>query len=166
MKKVEIRYQRVSDAKRFFEILNNPNFIFFSAKPATIEEEKKYLKAGLEKKKKNIDHNFGIIYDGKLVGGCGIMIHQHRKYIAEIGYFLDEPYWGKGIVAKAIKQLENIAFNKLEIHRIEILMNVKNKQSMRIPQKLGYHREGIAKGAFKLNGKYIDNYRYAKIKKK
>jgi hypothetical protein len=41
--KIELRPQRVYDAKRFFEILSNPNFIYFSAKPKSIEEEKNSL---------------------------------------------------------------------------------------------------------------------------
>ena len=40
-KKVTIRYQQIGDAKRFWEILNSPNFTYFPAKPKSIEEEKK-----------------------------------------------------------------------------------------------------------------------------
>lgn len=41
---ISIRYQQVGDAKRFFEILNNPNFLYFPAKPKTIEAEKEFLR--------------------------------------------------------------------------------------------------------------------------
>ncbi len=46
--KIEIRNQRVSDAKRFFEILNNPSFKHFDAYPKSVEEEREFLR----KKKK------------------------------------------------------------------------------------------------------------------
>jgi hypothetical protein len=48
--KVILRNQRVSDAKRFFEILSNPNFIYFPAKPRSIEDEKNFLKQAETKK--------------------------------------------------------------------------------------------------------------------
>lgn len=161
--KVELRKHKVSTAKRFVEILNNPHFIFFASKP-TLEQEKDWLKSVHEKSRKNIEHNFAIYYGGKLAGGCGIKVDQHRKYIGEIGYFVAEEFWGKGIAPSAVRLLERIGFRELGIRRMEIRMNVKNKASRRVAEKTGYVKEGKLRKAFVQNGKMVDNYLYAKVR--
>ncbi len=80
-----------------------------------------------------------------MVGGCGIKIDQHRTFIGEIGYFLDEEYWGKGIVTKAVKILEKIGFQKLGLKRIEVLMDPRNIGSEKVAIKCGYKKEGTMK---------------------
>ena len=56
--KVELRYQRISDAKRFFDILNNPNFQYFKVCPENIEAEKEFLRLNSEKRKNNKEFNY------------------------------------------------------------------------------------------------------------
>ena len=156
-------YQRVSDANQYFEILNNPNFTYFKVCPKNIEAEKYFLRLNSEKRKNNIQYNYGIWLDGKLIGGCGINVHQFRTFIGEIGYFLDEEYWGKGITVKAVKLLENIGFQKLGLKRIEILMHPKNLSSEKVALKCGYEKEGTMKKAAKNGDEYADAHLYAKI---
>jgi ribosomal-protein-alanine N-acetyltransferase len=163
MPKVELRHQKVFDAKRFFEILNNPKFIFISAKPKTIEEEKVFLKKNFKKQCSNTEHNFTILFDGAIVGACGFKIDQHRPHIGEIGYFVDEVYWGKGIAPEAVRLLEEIGFGKLGLARIEIWMNPLNKASERVAIKSGYLKEGVMKKAQKNGDAYSDENLYAKV---
>lgn len=161
--KVELRDQRVSDAKRFFEILNNPNFEYFKICPKNIEAERDFLRQNSEKRKNNKEFNYAILFNGKLVGGCGIHINQFRTFIGEIDYFLDEEYWGKGIATKAIKLLEDIGFKKLGLKRIEILMHPKNFSSEKVAVKCGYEKEGTMKQAARNGDEYTDAHLYAKI---
>ncbi len=164
MKKVKLRYQKISDAKRFFEILNNPNYIYFSAKPKTIEEERKFLRANLQKRKNNLEYNYTILYGGQMVGGAGIKINQSRNYIGEIGYFVDEDFWGKGIATQVVKLLEKICFDELNLKRIEILPMPANKGSVRVAIKNNYKKEGLMKKVLKHLGKFEDAYLFAKVK--
>ena len=166
MAKIELRNQRVSDAKRFFDILNNPNFKYFKVCPKDIEAERDFLRQNSEKRKNNKEFNYAILYDGKLVGGCGIHINQFRTFIGEIGYFIDEGNWGKGIAVKAIKRLEDIGFKKLGLKRIEILMDPRNIGSERVAIKCGYAKEGTMKKAAKNGDEYTDAHLYAKIAEK
>ncbi len=161
--KITLRYQEMSDAKRFCEILNNPNFIYFNAKPS-MKEEIEWLKAVLEKAKNNYEHNYTILCDEEIVGGIGIKINQHCKFVGEIGYFLDEKYWGKGITCEAVKLAEEIAFKKLDLRRIEILTDVKNEQSQRVAKKCGYEKEGILKKRIMNQKKYVDAILFSKVK--
>jgi ribosomal-protein-alanine N-acetyltransferase len=160
---IELRKQRVSDAKRFYEILNNPNFLYFPAKPQSLEEEKEFLRKNPEKRKKNIEYNFAIMYEKDVIGAIGVKIDQHRTYIGEIGYFVDEAYWRKGIATEAVKLAERIGFQELGLTRIEILMDIENTASEKVAIKAGYVKEGLLKGKLKNGDAYRDAFLYAKL---
>lgn len=162
MPEIKIRQQEIEDAERFYEILNNDNFVFFDIRPATIEVEREFLCQNEQKAKDNIAYNFSIIYEGRLVGGAGIKIDQHRKFIGEIGYFIDEKYWGKGIATETVKLLEKYCFEELKLKRIEIIMNIDNKASEKVAIKAGYEKEGIMKKSIMTFDKLYDSYLYAK----
>jgi len=164
MAKIELRYQRISDAKIFYRILSNPNFIYFGQCPTSVEDELSFLKKNKGKRKLNLEHNFSILYNGSLVGGCGVKIDCHRNFSGEIGYFLDEAFWGKGITSIAVKLLEKICFEKLKLKRITILMDPRNIPSEKVAIKCGYYKEGTMKNV--LHGKqgYHDAHLYAKVR--
>jgi len=163
---VTIREQKVSDAPRFFEILSSPNFIHFSAKPKSLEEEIKFLEQNILKKENNQEYNFAILFNNILVGGIGLKIDQKRSYIAEAGYFIDENYWGNNIASSALKLLEAFAFDKHLVKRIELKIVTLNRSSEKVAIKCGYDKEGTAKQMLLINDKYYDCYLYAKINKK
>jgi len=164
MPKIKLRLQKVSDAKRFYEILNNPNFIYLEVRPKSLADERKWLRGNAKRQKNNTNWNYTIIYGMKIVGGIGIKINYHRKYTGEIGYFIDEKYWGKGITSRAVKLAEDLGFKRLKLKRIEILMQPKNVASERVAIKNGYRKEGMMRKAIKRkDGKMKDCYLYAKI---
>ena len=163
MAEVELKPHKVAYAKRLYEILNNPNFVYFSVCPKTVKEEEKWLKDLPKKMKSNFEYSYAIFYKGKLVGSCGIKVDQHRKHIGEMGYFIDEDYWGKGITTKAVKLLEKIGFGKLKLKRLTIIMDPKNKSSEKVAIKCGYKREGTMKKAYYGKNKYFDAHLYAKV---
>lgn len=164
MKKVSIRYQKVSDAKRFFDILVNPKFIYFPAKIKSVAEEREFLKQNAAKRKNNLEWDYAILCGAEIVGGIGLKINQFRKYIGEIGYFIDEKYWGRGIASQAVKLIEKEGFKKLGLSRIEILMRPENKASEKVALKNGYKKEGCLKKYLidKRSGKMKDAWLYAK----
>lgn len=164
MPKIKLRPQKVSDAGRFFEILDNPNFVYLATRPKSLEEERKWLRGSAKRREENSSWNYAIIFDGKLVGGIGIKINPHRSYVGEIGYFIDENYWGKGIASRAVKLVEAIGFKKLKLVRIEIVMQPANKASEKVAVKNNYKKEGLMKKAIKdREGKMKDCYLYAKV---
>jgi ribosomal-protein-alanine N-acetyltransferase len=164
MPKITIRYQQVKDAQRFFDIINNPNFIYFHVTTKSIEDQKKWLRINPKKRKENKEWNYSILYGAKLVGGIGIKINQFRKYIGEIGYFIDEKYWGQGITTTAVTLTEQEGFKKLGLSRIEILMRPENKASEKVAIKNGYKKEGRMKKAVKdKDGIMRDAWLYAKV---
>jgi len=161
--KVQIRPQRVYDAKRFFEILNNPNFNYFPVRPASVEDEREFLRLNSEKRKNGSEFNFSIICNSNLVGAIGIRIDNFRTFIGEIGYFIDEKFWGREITAFALKKLEKYITDNLSLSRLEIRMAKQNKASEKVAIKCGYKKEGILRQVLFINNKWHDCYLYSKI---
>lgn len=161
---ISIRYQQVGDARRFFEILNSSNFHYFPAKPKTIKEEREFLRKNAALRHRGEQLNYSILMNGSVVGAAGIHIESRRTHCAEIGYFVDEAYWGRGIACEAVRQLEKVAFSDLGIVRIEINMLKQNKASERVAIKCGYRKEGIGREKLPLNGEYLDCYVYSKVR--
>ncbi|MDQ7010042.1 MAG: GNAT family N-acetyltransferase [Candidatus Gracilibacteria bacterium] len=165
MKKiVKIRLQEVNDAERFYKILNNDNFKYFNVRPSSVEKEIEYLKLNEKFRKENTQWNYTVLFGDEIVGGIGIKINSHTNFMGEMGYFLDESFWGKGIITEATKLLEKICFEELNLTRIEILMKLENIGSEKVAIKCGYKKEGICKNRLKdLEGNLKDCYIYAKV---
>jgi len=164
MPQVKIRPQEVSDAERFFEILTNLDCEYIEVPIKTLEDEKRFLKMNDVRRKTNFEHNYSIIFDGNLVGACGIRIDQHRPWVGEIGYFMDTAYQRQGIATEAVKQLEKIGFNELKLKRIAILMDIRNLASEQVARKCGYEKEGTAKKIHRIEKEYYDCFVYAKTR--
>jgi RimJ/RimL family protein N-acetyltransferase len=105
---------------------------------------------------------FAIEYNGDYVGNIGIVVGSdvYRKS-AEIGYFLGEPYWNKGIMTKAVKLMIDFGFEALDIVRIHTGVFEFNTASQRVLEKCGFVKEGISRKAVLKNGKFWDEIRYA-----
>lgn len=113
----------------------------------------------------NQAENYAIEYEGKAVGGIGLLFKDdiYRKN-AEIGYWLGEPYWGLGIISEAIKQVVNHAFAQYEINRIYAGVFEYNPASMRVLEKAGFEKEAILKKSLVKEGKLYDEHIYVKFR--
>jgi [ribosomal protein S5]-alanine N-acetyltransferase len=164
MPKVKIRPQELFDAERLFEIITHTNLEFIEIPIKTLEEERYFLHLNEAKRKANFEYNYSILFCGKLVGACGIRIDQHRPWVGEIGYFVDGNYQRKGIATEAVRQIEKVGFEKLDLQRIVILMDTRNLASERVAQKCGYKKEGIMKKVHRVGEDYYDCFLYAKTR--
>lgn len=74
-----------------------------------------------------------------------------------IGYVLDQNHNGKGYTTEAVNLVVNYAFNTLKLHRIEAGVIPHHKASIRVLEKNGFHKEGIARQNVKINGRWEDH---------
>jgi [ribosomal protein S5]-alanine N-acetyltransferase len=110
--------------------------------------------------------HFVIEADGQFAGGIG-MLPKHDVYRnnMEIGYWLGEPYWGKGIATKAIALLcDVIAKEYPHINRIYAEVFENNNASMRALEKNGFELECIRKKAVIKNNVLLDDYVWVKFR--
>lgn len=162
---IELRYPQMKDAESFFRILNEGKFDFYYATiPESIEAEKEWIKRREYKRENNLEYNYVIIYDNNVVGGCEIRIFEESPHIGELGYFIDRNYFNKGIVTEVVRILEKIAFDELELIRLEIRMDPENKASEKVAIKNNFQKEGTLKKVVEFQGEYYDNLLYAKIR--
>jgi ribosomal-protein-alanine N-acetyltransferase len=109
--------------------------------------------------------NFAIVVDGKAVGGIGFIPKEdvYRKS-AEIGFWLGEEYWGRGIMTEALRAVTEYAFANFDLCRLYAGVFEWNLASMRVLEKAGYHLEAQLKKAVTKNGKTIDEFLYAIVR--
>lgn len=108
---------------------------------------------------------FGIEVDGKAVGGIGLKFQSDvYRYSVEMGYWLGETYWGRGIMSKAIQIVSDYALQKMEMNRVFARVYETNPGSMKALERAGFTQEGIARKAVVKNGKVLDIHVFGKVR--
>jgi len=108
---------------------------------------------------------FAIDIEGKLTGGIGLeMRHDIYSKAPLIGYWLGEPYWGRGIMTEAVRLVTDYAFSNFDIVRLQAGILGNNPASMRVLEKAGFVKEGILRNGIVKNGVVLDEHVYGLVK--
>jgi RimJ/RimL family protein N-acetyltransferase len=109
--------------------------------------------------------NFAIALDDEAVGGVGFTVQHDVGYrSAEIGYWLGEEFWGRGIATDALIAVTEYAFSNYDLCRLYAHVFDWNPASARVLEKAGYQFEGRLKKSVTKNGQTIDQLMYALIR--
>lgn len=104
--------------------------------------------------------------NGEAVGSIGVFVKDDvYSKSAEMGYWLAEPFWGRGIMTQAIKQMCDIAFLQYDIIRIFAEPFAHNTASRKALENAGFKLEGVLEKSVFKNGEILDSCIYAIIKK-
>ncbi len=103
----------------------------------------------------------GIWFKGELAGIINLNYVHWQNRCTNIGYWLGEPYQGRGIVTKSCRALINYAFQEKELHRIEIDPPAANLKSCAVAERLGFSKEGILRKKWLVQGEYVDGVLYS-----
>lgn len=99
-----------------------------------------------------------------VAGGIGVTLGKDiRAGTAEVGYWLGEPYWGRGLMTSAVEAFTEFAFREYKLRRLFAQVLAWNPASMRVLEKSGYAREGTLRNGAKKDGKVVDEVLYARI---
>ena len=109
--------------------------------------------------------SFAIAVDGAAVGGIGITLGEdiHRR-TAELGYWLGEEFWGRGIATAAVRAITEYAFAKFDLVRVWAGVFEWNPGSMRVLEKAGYVREARLRGSAFKDGQVVDEVIFATVR--
>jgi RimJ/RimL family protein N-acetyltransferase len=112
-----------------------------------------------------IEGVYAIEVDGEAAGTISIERRGDiERYSAEIGYWLGERYWGKGIVSEAVARVTELALSEPDLIRLFAPVFAWNVRSMRVLERNGYAREAVLKRAGYKDGVIIDRVIYAKTR--
>lgn len=112
------------------------------------------------------DVSFAIVVDGQAAGGIGIILKDDiYRRSAEIGYWLGEEFWGRGIVTEAVRLMTDYAFANYDLCRLYAGVFESNVGSCRVLEKAGYHFEARLRQAITKEGQTFDELIYAMLRK-
>jgi len=104
-----------------------------------------------------------IWHRGKMAGQIGYNYFDRENRRTELGYWLAASFQGKGLVTKSCRALITNAFETLNMNRVEIRCGAKNLKSRKIPENLGFKKEGTARQAEWLHDRFIDLVVYSML---
>ena len=166
--KCRIRKWKLSDAKDLAAALSNKkvqdNLRDGLPYPYTEQDGKEFISAMLSADE-NETFAFAIIVDDMVIGSIGIFRQGNiHRQTAELGYYIAEEYWGKGIMAEAVKQICEYVFGNSDIIRIYAEPFAYNIASCRVLEKAGFQYEGTLRSNAVKNSKVIDMKMYSLLK--
>jgi len=130
--------------------------------PYAQEDAVIYISRALQKQPRT---SFAIATKSEAIGSVGLMPGQDvHKLAAELGYWLGEPFWGKGIMTEAVKALSEYALNELGFCRIYAEPYTTNQASARVLEKSGFVLEGIMRSNVVKGDRVLDQFLYARVK--
>ena len=113
----------------------------------------------------NEELSFAIEVDGEAVGGISLRPGTDIERVgAELGYWLGESLWGRGITTSAIRLVTDYALNKKRLERVFAVPFTTNIASCRALEKAGYEREGTMRRSAIKDGRIMDQYLYARVR--
>ena len=130
--------------------------------PYTPEHARAFLASAVDEE--GDETRFAIEVDGEAVGGIGVIPGTDiERFSAEIGYWLGEPFWGRGIVSEALVLVTERTFDRLNMLRLFALTFLTNGASVRVLEKAGYEREGCLRSGAVKHGEVHDQLVYGRI---
>ncbi|RYF91302.1 MAG: N-acetyltransferase, partial [Chitinophagaceae bacterium] len=153
-----LRPWALTDIDNLVEFANNASIARFMTNkfphPYTTEAATNFIAYAMQGNPVGI---FAIEVEGKAVGGIGIHPQADIECKnAEMGYWLAEPYWGKGIVTEAVKQMCAYGFKNFDINRIFARPFGSNLASQKVLSKAGFVLEASFEKTLFKNGEYLD----------
>lgn len=164
--KIILRFLNDNDKLQLATLANNKkiwdNVKDYLPHPYTIEDAISFIDLAKQEKTQII---FAIEWDNNFCGVIGLVAQTDvYKRTANIGYWIGEPFWNKGIATEAVRLITKYGLTELDFIRIHTGVFEYNTGSMRVLEKNGYEKDGIFKKSIFKNGKIWDEHRFSIIK--
>ena len=108
--------------------------------------------------------NAVIVYRDEFAGAIGFHNLDTRNRSAEVGYWIAEPFEGRGIMTRCCRVVIDHLFGTMQLNRVQINCNVENVRSRAIPERLGFKLEGIHRQVEFLHDRFGDWAVYALLR--
>ncbi|HNS19206.1 MAG TPA: GNAT family protein [Sedimentisphaerales bacterium] len=153
------------DAGAIARYANNPNVAIWLRDrfpcPYRLSDAKVFLGKVARQNPQTV---FAIATQEEAVGGIGLEFRDDvHRFTAELGYWLGEPFWGRGIMTEAVRAFTAWSFEHFEVHRIYASVFDGNDASVRVLEKAGFQREGRLRASVFKHERILDQLLYARI---
>jgi ribosomal-protein-alanine N-acetyltransferase len=161
----EVRSWRAGDAESIARYANNRK-IWMNLRdafphPYSVQDAREFIKS---MRNRTPETTFAIAVNGEAAGSVGFVLrHDVERVSAEIGYWLAEPFWGRGIASEALGATTAHAIATHQLTRIYALPFAWNAASCRVLEKNGYVLEGRLRRSAIKDGVITDQLQYAFI---
>ncbi|KAB7733010.1 GNAT family N-acetyltransferase [Rudanella paleaurantiibacter] len=130
--------------------------------PYTIRDANAWVRSNKSYSQPN---NFAIEVGGEAVGNVGFTVKDDiYRYNAEIGYWLGEPYWGRGIISEVLPVMIGYIFDRFQVNRLFACVLEGNTPSMRVLEKAHFRAEAVHRKAAVKNNQYLDEHIFALLR--
>ncbi|MEW4371379.1 GNAT family N-acetyltransferase [Paenibacillus kandeliae] len=163
---IQVRLVQVEDAAQLLdmETANREFFQQFTGAREesfyTLEGQQELARKRMERAAQDVGYWFVIVHrETEQIIGLIMLTEVVRDNLQScwIGYFLNHLHNGKGIMTAAVKMVVDYAFEELHLHRLEAGVMPHNIGSLRVLEKVGFAREGLARKNVKINGVWQDH---------
>ena len=160
-----IRDWRIEDAPSLARYANNRkiwiNLRDVFPHPYSLQDAESFISRNIQAKPATM---YAIADRSEAIGSIGLRLGQDvHRFTAEIGYWLAEPFWNKGIVTEAVKSLTAYAVQDLKLQRVFAQPFTTNPASARVLEKAGYRCEGIQRSSAFKDAKVLDQFLYSYV---
>jgi len=108
---------------------------------------------------------FAIATQEEAIGGIGVTLNQDvHRLTAEMGYWLGEPYWGRGLMTEAVSKFAEYVFEKFQLMRVYAEPYDNNLGSCRVLEKAGFVLEGRLRSSVIKDSQVLDQLLYARVR--
>ena len=163
LSKCEVRSWERSDLRSLAQHANNRR-VWINLRdqfpfPYTLADAELWIRAARAMRPET---SFAIAVEGQAAGAIGLELKDDiYRRSAEIGYWLGEPYWGRGITSEALVATTAWAFDSFDLTRIFAHVFDWNPASSRVLEKSGFTLEGRLRKAVTKDGQNIDAFLYS-----
>jgi RimJ/RimL family protein N-acetyltransferase len=97
-----------------------------------------FIRETTRRRQAGVEFVFAIIAGGRPIGCCGLKVVDGEPRMAELGYWLGQPFWGRGHATAAARQVLEYGFGRLDLERVTANCLLTNRASWRVLEKLGF----------------------------
>jgi ribosomal-protein-serine acetyltransferase len=134
----------------------------WAEQPQTVDGTRAYIRASLEDfvRGRQISTIIALEEGQLLIGRCGLRINPYAGS-ADVGYWVDGEYEGRGIVSRATRALITTAFIELGLTKVDLRTSIDNTRSRALAERLGFTFEGVLPGGLRFAHRTDDVALYA-----
>ncbi|HEX9696674.1 MAG TPA: GNAT family protein [Actinomycetota bacterium] len=167
---VYLRQLTVADTDEFLALRTRNRAFFEPYEPLATDQDftraavRRQLETAMDEDRSGVSYSFGIFErDGDAMAGRIRLSNIFRGVWqnANVGYYVDGERGDRGYGTEALRLVCRFAFTKADLHRVQAGVMTDNERSIRVLEKAGFRREGLALRYLRINGEWRDHYLYA-----